>query len=253
MTLILTIANSNGVYQSSDYQLTDPVTGAPVSDLAGSKQLNYSFLDLNIMLALTGVAAVQLGSKMQRTIDYVRDVLKLLPHKSGLQTVCETLASKCQEVMRPYRKRGVLTLVLSAASNGKPFQVAFISNADWSVSPPSAKNRFSIDIREIRKPFWRVSGYRDSVPAHERALLKGAARKINEPRDNQQLPNNEVTAALQEINATAARNSRGWVSEECWVTAQFADGEVGVQPQSMLASRKDLSHRYSVASIWNSS
>jgi hypothetical protein len=40
MTLILTVANLRGVYQSSDYQLTDKDTGAPVSDRAGSKQLD---------------------------------------------------------------------------------------------------------------------------------------------------------------------------------------------------------------------
>ena len=43
MTLILTVANASGVYQSSDYQLIDQRTGKPISDRAGSKQLDASF------------------------------------------------------------------------------------------------------------------------------------------------------------------------------------------------------------------
>lgn len=39
MTLILTIANERGVHQSSDYQLTGPRTGDPITDEAGSKQV----------------------------------------------------------------------------------------------------------------------------------------------------------------------------------------------------------------------
>ena len=54
VTLILTVANSEGVYQSSDYQLTDERTGAPVSDQAGSKQLEALFRDLHVQLAFTG-------------------------------------------------------------------------------------------------------------------------------------------------------------------------------------------------------
>ena len=54
MTLILTVANSRGVHQSSDYQLTDPNTGAPVSDRAGSKQLEAAFDRLHMQMRLLG-------------------------------------------------------------------------------------------------------------------------------------------------------------------------------------------------------
>lgn len=40
MTLILTVANSHGVHQSSDRELTDADKSAPVSDSAGSKQFH---------------------------------------------------------------------------------------------------------------------------------------------------------------------------------------------------------------------
>jgi hypothetical protein len=58
MTLILTLAHSSGVYQSSDYQLTDRDTGVPMSDRAGVKQLQASFRGLELQLAFTGIASV---------------------------------------------------------------------------------------------------------------------------------------------------------------------------------------------------
>src|ERR1019366_10957 len=35
-----------------------------------------------------------------------------------------------------------------------------------------------------------------------------------------------VMSALIDINVIAAKNSGGYVSEDCWVTSQFADGRV---------------------------
>ena len=193
--------------------------------MAGSKQLQVSFFGLNLVLSLTGVAAIRLGSRTQRTIDYLRDVLKTLPPEPKLQAVCEKFARECENGMRPLGKNGLVTVVLSAACPGKPFRVAFVSNADWQARPPLAKARFSIDIREIRKPFWLISGLRDCVPAREEALLKAAARKIDALKSDPNVPNDEIAATLEQINAIAAQNSNDRVSEKCWVTSQFADGE----------------------------
>lgn len=54
MTLILVAANTSGLYQSSDYQLTDQATGAPTLDSAGSKQLQADFQKFNLQLAFAG-------------------------------------------------------------------------------------------------------------------------------------------------------------------------------------------------------
>jgi hypothetical protein len=132
MTLILTTANLRGVYQSSDYQLIDRKTKKPVCDSAGSKQLQASFKELNLMVAFTGVAAI--GA--QRTIDRLSRVLKGLPYESNLQGICEAL----RDDIRPLGKIDLLTLVVSSAAIGKPPQVAFISNADWRSQPPSFKD-----------------------------------------------------------------------------------------------------------------
>src|ERR1700737_3462649 len=107
MTLILTVANSSGAYQSSDYQLTDPTTGAMVSDLAGSKQLVSVFEKLHLVLAFTGVASVGAGSTTQRTIDCLSAVLKALPVESSLQAISQALAKKIEEFVQPGGPRGL--------------------------------------------------------------------------------------------------------------------------------------------------
>jgi len=138
MTLILTVAHSRGVYQSSDYQLTDKETGAPWSDRAGSKQLEADFKGLHVQLAFTGVAVVGSGSSEQRTIDWLGAELKALPGDSTLQRICNALSTRATSAMKPHGPRGVLTLVLAVAAIGEPFRVAVISNAGWGARPPSS-------------------------------------------------------------------------------------------------------------------
>jgi hypothetical protein len=217
MTLILTIANASGVYQSSDYQLTDQQSGAPISDFAGCKQLQASFKGLDLRLALTGIATVGTGMAQQRTVDWLAGELKALPHDSQLQDVCEALKTRCAVITKPYGVRGVLELILTVASVDGPFHVAIISNADWRKRPPEAATQFTIRIHEITKPLHLISGYRDSVPHLERHRLRALARDVGKSPK-------EMTDALADINATAAKNSRGYISEKCWVTSQTADG-----------------------------
>lgn len=219
MTLILTVANASGVYQSSDYQLTDVATGAPISDRAGSKQLQASFKGLDVRLAFTGIAAVGVGAARQRTVDWLSAELKGLPDDSQLQGACDALANRSVAVASPHGLRGVLTLILTAAAVGEPFRVAVISNVDWRKRPPEAKRTFTIGIHRITKPFHLISGYRDSVPTLQRQRLRALAR------DTSKSPSH-VLDALADINAIAAKHGRGYVSEGCWVTSQVADGRV---------------------------
>lgn len=219
MTLILTIANASGVYQSSDYQLTDQATGAPISDRAGSKQLQASFKGLDVHLAFTGIAAVGAGSARQPTVDWLAAELKALPHDSQLQDLCAALANRSVAVASHHGLRGVLALILTVSVIAQPFRVAVISNVDWRKRPPEAKPRFTISIHTITSPFHLISGYRDSVPTPQRHRLRALAR------DTRKSPT-DVLDALANINAIAAKHGRGYVSEGCWVTSQVADGRV---------------------------
>jgi hypothetical protein len=219
MTLILTIGNLSGVYQSSDYQLTDLDSAAPVSDRAGSKQLRALFKGLEVQLAFTGIAATRKGSAHQRTIDSLSETLKLLPHESKLQDICDALARRAIEVTRPHGLRGVLTIVIIAATVGEPFRVAVISNANWRKRPPEAKAKFTMTIQTVTKAFDLISGYRDSVSARQRYLLRALARDTRKS-------STQILDELREINKIAAKHSRGYVSEGCWLASQVADGRM---------------------------
>jgi hypothetical protein len=214
MTLILTVANSKGVHQSSDYQLTDPTTGASVSDRAGSKQLEASFKGLHLQLAFTGIASGPRGP----TIAWLLRELNSLPHNSTFYSICNSLAARCATAMKPLGSRGVLMLVLTVAEVGKAFRVAQISNvspSDWQT--PEANTHFDIQVRTAKRPFHLISGFRKCVPLAERQRLKALARAADRTPE-------QVRDALTAINATTAQNSGGKVSEGCWVSSQFADG-----------------------------
>ena len=218
MTLILTVGDPSGVHQSSDYQLTDPNTRAPVSDRAGSKQLEAVFDRLQLQLAFTGVATVRTGSSDQRTIDWLSEELKALPHNSTLDKICDTLLKRCTARMKPLGPSGLLTLVLVVAVVAEPFRVVTITNADWRARPPKAKNQFKTRTDIVRKPYSLMSGYRDYVPHREQYRLEALARAAGN-----KMPS-EIIDELSAINAIAARNSGGSVSEECWVKSQVTDG-----------------------------
>jgi hypothetical protein len=175
MTLILTVANASGICQSSDYQLVNAVTGDPVSDRAGSKQLQASFKNIDLRLAFTGIAAVGAGSSCQRTIDWLSDELKELTPESNLQEICEALRRRSESITKPHGSRGVLEIVLSVGTLGEPFRTAVISNADWGKRPPKAKSKFRIVIYRIDKPFVLISGFRASVPVTDQHRLEALA------------------------------------------------------------------------------
>src|SRR5260370_8628473 len=172
MTLILTIANSRGVHQSSDYQLIDLDTGAPVTDRAGSKQLEAGFEGLHLQLAFTGIAAIGKGSSAKRTIDWLAAELNSLPHNSKLQDICKSLSQRSAAETRLYGPRGVLTLVLAVAAVAKSFRVAVISNAWWGDHPPRAKRDFDIKMYTVKRPFHLISGFPTAFPPPHRSCLQ---------------------------------------------------------------------------------
>jgi hypothetical protein len=219
MTLILTLGNTSGVYQSSDYQLTDGETGAPVSDRVGSKQLQASFRGFDLQLAFTGIAEVGPTSARQRTVDWLSEELRALSHDSQLQDICDALARRCVAMAKPLGSRYILELILTVAAVGEPFRVAVISNVDWRKRPPTAKPEFTIRVHTITKPYHLISGYRESVPAHQRHRLRALARDVGRAPEH-------ILNVLARVNAIAAKHSRGCVSEDCWVTSKIADGRV---------------------------
>jgi hypothetical protein len=170
-------------------------------------------------LAFTGIAAVSAGATYRRTIDWLSGELKALPYDSKLQDICKALAKGSTAFMSPHGLRGVLEIILTVAAVGEPFRIAAISNVDWRKRPPEARPRFIIQIHKVNKHFLLMSGCGDCVPTLERHRLRALARDTNKSPP-------EVMAALADINAIAAKHSRGYVSEGCWVASQVPDGRV---------------------------
>jgi hypothetical protein len=213
MTLILTVANTLGVHQSSDYMLTTP-KGGHVSNEAGSKQLQAGWLEMFFQLAFTGV--VTKLSNGQLTIDWLAAELDALPDTPDIRQITTILSERCTKVMKPLWPSGVLTLVLAVSIVGKPFYVIEISNRDWKYKKPiRAKRKFYTQIREVKTPFHLISGYREAVKTSERDRLKALARSSDRSR---------IRSELAAINALAAQNSEGCISAECCVSSLFAEG-----------------------------
>lgn len=212
MTLILTVANKNGICQSSDYQLTNSANGRFVSDKAGSKQIRAMFDHLSIDLSFTGIA----GFGTTKTVDFLSQELQKLPYTSTLDNICKALEVSCNRMVSglPYRW---LVIVLAVETVGKPYKIAVISNATWKTKAPTTNNYFSVNIYTITKPFSLISGYRSCVPFASRMKLKLLSRSIGKP-------NKDVSGELAAINAISAQNSKGIVSEKCWVVSQFSEG-----------------------------
>lgn len=177
--------------------------------------MEAAFNNLHLNLAFTGVAS----SPFERTIDRLSAILKQLPPASTLQNICDALAKHCASAMKPHGSHGVLTLVLAVATVGKPFRIAVVSNVkDWNEFYISAKKHFDVQIRTVKKPLHLISGFRGCVSPPVRQRLKSLARDEHRTAA-------EICDTLATINATAARNSGGLVSEGCWVSSQIADGE----------------------------
>ena len=211
----MTVANSRGIYMSSDYQLVDLRTREYVSDSAGTKQLEASFAGLHIQLAFTGIAEIYRSSVRVRTIDWLSAELQRVSPDCTVQDVCDAIAKRSESELK-LCSRKELTIVLGVASVGKLFQVAVISNTDWSERPPRTKDKFDIDIHTITKPFHCCFGMSSSVPKREVARLAALARSTDKSPK-------EMLDELSAIHAIASKNSRGCISEGCWASAQIAD------------------------------
>ena len=120
MTLILTIGNSQGVFQSSDFALTTP-NDTVICDAGGSKQLQATIKNLHVQLAFTGIARV--GGKS--TIELLRQEIEKIDD-DGLQSICQKLAAFSESVFKASGQ--FLAIVIIAAQRDGTLHIAEITN-----------------------------------------------------------------------------------------------------------------------------
>jgi hypothetical protein len=213
MTLILTVANEGGIWQTSDYRLTDPRDGSFFTDTAGTKQIFFSHPNLSIQVSFTGVAALSNG---KHTRDWIIATLKGVDAKAADQEVFNHLRDRCNSELGRVRPASKLTIVLAVAAVSRPFKVVTISNINWCTSPPSYDSTFSIHVETITDPYFYFDGCRDLVTTHQENRLRALSRMDNSAA---------IIRGLQDINSEVAAVSNGAVSADCWVTTQAADGD----------------------------
>jgi hypothetical protein len=125
---------------------------------------------------------------------------------------------------------GPLMLVFAVSIVGKPFYVVEISNWDWKYKKQiRAQKKFYTRIREVKAPFYLISGYREAVKRPERNRLKVLARSFNR---------SQIRSELATINAVAAPNGNGGISEECCVSSLFADGPETIRGEMVNIGRR---------------
>jgi hypothetical protein len=85
MTLILTLGNAWSIHQSSDYRLTNVLTGKPSQmDEAGAKQLSVHKRNYNAYLSFTGIASI--GAYKTRA--WMAKVISMVPEESTPEHTC---------------------------------------------------------------------------------------------------------------------------------------------------------------------
>jgi len=85
MTLNITMGAPWGVFQCSDYRLTNPETGDPLDDDAGSKQLSIQLFRWTARLCFTGIASVG----RYETRQWLSDVLGKIVFVNPKQRHCD--------------------------------------------------------------------------------------------------------------------------------------------------------------------
>jgi hypothetical protein len=211
MTVILTVGNKRGIYQSSDFQLTEDGTGKFISDEPGSKQLDSEYLALYVKLSLTGVASI--GGR--KTIYWLADEMKKLEQITNINVICEALVQWGNTKLGSGRNKHGLLLVLAVGEVDRPFRVAEIANVDPETWAP--RKEFERTIRTTDKPFYLVRGFgADSISDDEKRRLDALSL------DTTKSPK-QILDELAEINKDIGARSNGKVSAGCWVGSLYKD------------------------------
>jgi len=222
MTLILTVGNKRGIYQSSDFQLSEAGTGKFISDEPGSKQLDSAhgtYGTLRAKLSLTGVASID-GRK---TIDWLADEMKKLEQITNINDICEALVQWGNNT----ELGSGLLLVLAVGEVDRPFRVAEIANVDPETWAP--QKEFKRTIRTTDEPFYLVRGSgADSIFDDEKRKLEALSLDtIKSPK--------QILNELAEINKDVEPRSNGKVSAGCWVGSLYKDETPGYSSISTMA------------------
>lgn len=220
MTLILTVANREGIHQSSDYRLSVAAPGGYsryVDDKAGTKQISSHGFMRYVNVTFTGLA--RLGPIPTRTA--IAQVLDNFSREADpgllVPPLLEQLNRHIQhrDVRRISNDERRLTVVLAIARAYQVPEIIVLSNSDTRSGqrrPIPTRLLEAFRVRARRKTLL-LFGFTKPVSRHHRRWLKHLART---GRDS-----TSIQRALATINAEVAndRNSKSVISPGCWTSA----------------------------------
>lgn len=210
MTLNITLATQDRIYQSSDFQLTIPGKGAV--DYDSMKAVHLSGQHFYGALTYTGVGEWENRSTAEHVLEWLRSTDEI--DFAGLaQAVAEHGTEWLRRIHLRTRQRSPHTFVIAGFEKGLA-RVAFISNFESIKDPrPTVRDTLvATSLGRINKPVALVTGQRGAIARATRRSLEHAARRY---ADRPQ----RVRQMMSEANAAAARSAQAnkAVSTDCAV------------------------------------
>jgi hypothetical protein len=145
MTLLITLASEAAVHQSSDYRISDWLTGDIVETLNGTKHIEVSGKNWTARLAFTGIAYD--CTTGYRTLDWIQDEAVRSSSDDGCQTFVSKLVTRgTEELQRVTTDHRHFSLLVTVAERGQ-CRLFLVSNFE---APRENPRPVPLDVLQCR-------------------------------------------------------------------------------------------------------
>jgi hypothetical protein len=212
MTLLITLASTSAIHQSSDYRLS--YKGVPLETRNGVKQVHFSAVNWTGFVTFSGISSDDQG---YNTISWLTELSSSLDPALSVEAFVSAVAAR--GTVRLNRATGDrrLTLLVAAVANSR-CQLYELTNWERQDVRDRCGGLGALSHRQINisVPTVLVHGARRALPAGAReALLRQYRATADIGR---------VRAALEACNRLAHSRNRQEISPQCWVHSLFKDG-----------------------------
>jgi tetratricopeptide (TPR) repeat protein len=213
MTLNITVATEQRIYQSADYRLTDLVTGQRYDDARNQKIFVVFGRNWLATVCFNGVgrtATLEVSS-------WLNDVCRATTRDESLGDFLHRLQAADTWLSKSPPKLRRHTFTVAAFVEETPV-VSLVSNYERFDEPPAsiAAERLTIDKRSLDRPQTFVSGQSREIARAGRRRLARLAASETDPQ--------KVFSALAEANKDVARQNT-YVSSSCYTNYLRRTGE----------------------------
>lgn len=214
MTLLINLIGPNGIYQSSDYRLTDRSTGKTVDDEFGSKQVHFLAKTWSAQVSFTGFAKI--GSR--KTRDWILDTFQGSVESAAHAAMAKLAERATAELCGIPHKDWSLTIVATVVEKDHEPRLFVVSCNDRPGKPPLEQPLDHFEVTEVLAdcPRELFFGYTRAVSGADRRFVKS----LNKRRTDEA----GIRRALARINARSAKRSNEMISAGCLVSSTMMEG-----------------------------